>query len=132
MTDTETGPGVYETALGYTDTLRMADNAVLFKLIAKSVGMKHNVMPTFMAKPWQNESGCSGHIHVSLRDKDGKNVFSVTKEEVAAGGRKNASFPDLRFVSQEAEWFLAGILSGLRDGELLGTPRVLADSQYFR
>ena len=50
--DTETGPGVLETALAYTTALRMADNAILFKYTAKSVGMKHGVMPSFMAKPW--------------------------------------------------------------------------------
>lgn len=56
LSDTETGPGVYETALAYTSALRMADNAVLFKFLAKSVGMKHGVMPSFMAKPWGNVS----------------------------------------------------------------------------
>lgn len=52
--DTETGPGVFETALAYTDAARMADNGVLFKLMAKSVGMKYGIMPTFMAKPYGN------------------------------------------------------------------------------
>lgn len=52
MTDTETGPGVLETALAYTKALRMADNAILFKYTAKSVGMKHGIIPSFMAKPW--------------------------------------------------------------------------------
>lgn len=56
MVDTETGPGVFETALGYTDASRMADNAALFKLVAKSVGMKHGILPTFMAKPWGDVS----------------------------------------------------------------------------
>lgn len=51
---TETGPGVFETALTYTSALRMADNAILFKYLAKSVGMKHGVIPSFMAKPWGN------------------------------------------------------------------------------
>ena len=55
-TDTETGPGVFETALAYTDAGRMADNAALFKLVAKSVGMKYGIMPTFMAKPWGDVS----------------------------------------------------------------------------
>jgi glutamine synthetase len=50
--DTETGPGVLETALAYTTALKMADNAILFKYTAKSIGMKHGVMPSFMAKPW--------------------------------------------------------------------------------
>ncbi|ELU45031.1 glutamine synthetase [Rhizoctonia solani AG-1 IA] len=51
---TETGPGVYETALAYTSALRMADNATLFKFVAKSIGMKRGVIPSFMAKPWAN------------------------------------------------------------------------------
>jgi glutamine synthetase len=59
--DTETGPGVFETALAYTTALRLADNAVLFKYLAKSVGMKHGVMPTFMAKPWGNVRLASLH-----------------------------------------------------------------------
>jgi len=54
--DTETGPGVYETALAYSPVLRMADNAILFKFLAKSVGMKHGITPSFMAKPWGNVS----------------------------------------------------------------------------
>lgn len=54
--DTETGPGVFETALAYTDSGRMADNAVLFKFVAKSVGMKHGITPTFMAKPYSDVS----------------------------------------------------------------------------
>jgi glutamine synthetase len=32
----------------------MADNATLFKLVAKSVGISRGVLPTFMAKPWGN------------------------------------------------------------------------------
>ena len=54
--DTETGPGVFETALAYTDARRMADNAILFKFLTKSLGMKYGVMPSFMAKPWANVS----------------------------------------------------------------------------
>jgi len=112
---TETGPGVYETALAYTSALRMADNAILFKYLAKSIGMQRGVLPSFMAKPWGNLPGCSGHIHVSLRDKTGRNVFAVTDDELKNGGRKNASYVDTRFISQECEWFLAGILDGVQD-----------------
>jgi glutamine synthetase len=54
--DTETGPGVFETALAYTSALRMADNAILFKFLVKSVGLKRGVLPSFMAKPWGNVS----------------------------------------------------------------------------
>ncbi|TFK92309.1 glutamine synthetase/guanido kinase [Polyporus arcularius HHB13444] len=111
---TETGPGVYETALAYTDALRMADNAILFKFLAKSVGMKRGVVPSFMAKPWGNLPGCSGHIHVSLRDEEGKSIFAVSDSELKTG-RANAQYEDTKFLSQEGEWFLAGILEGLPD-----------------
>ncbi|KAF8710882.1 Glutamine synthetase guanido kinase, partial [Rhizoctonia solani] len=111
---TETGPGVYETALAYTSALRMADNATLFKFVAKSVGMKRGVIPSFMAKPWANLPGCSGHIHVSLRDKNGKNVFAISDADKAEG-RTDAQSQDTRFMSQEGEWFLAGVLDGLVD-----------------
>lgn len=112
---TETGPGVLETALAYTSALRMADNAILFKYLAKSVGMQHGVIPSFMAKPWGSLPGCSGHVHVSLRDKDGRNIFAVSEKEASSGGREGASYKDTKYISQEAEWFLAGILDGIAD-----------------
>jgi len=111
---TETGPGVLETALAYTSALKMADNAILFKYTAKSVGMKHGVMPSFMAKPWNGLPGCSGHIHVSLRNHEGKNIFAVLDNELKSG-RVNAANDDTKFISQEAEWFLAGVLDGIAD-----------------
>jgi hypothetical protein len=60
--------------------------------------------------------GTSGHIHVSIRDKTGRNIFAVTEEEKKAGGREGAAFDDTKYLSQEAEWFLAGLLEGLSDG----------------
>lgn len=38
--------------MAYTQARRMADNTVLYKLLAKSIGIKYGIMPTFMAKPW--------------------------------------------------------------------------------
>lgn len=111
---TETGPGVYETALAYAPALRIADNAILFKFLTKSIGFKHGIIPSFMAKPWGNLPGCSGHVHVSLRGADGKNAFTVSDSELQSG-REGAAFEDTKFISQTAEWFLAGILEGLPD-----------------
>jgi glutamine synthetase len=74
---TETGPGVFEAAIVYTDPLEAADRAVLFKTGAKEIGHRFGILPTFMAK-WNSElPGCSGHIHQSLWDKDGtRNLFA--------------------------------------------------------
>ena len=56
------------------------------------------------------------HIHVSLRDRDGKNVFAFPGSETGIG-RENAKYDDTKFISEAAEGFLAGILDGLPDGE---------------
>ena len=68
---TETGPGVFEAAIGFSEALEQADRAVLFKTGAKEIGAGFGIMPSFMAKPHQALPGCSGHIHQSL--SDGKN-----------------------------------------------------------
>jgi glutamine synthetase len=66
---TETGPGVFEAAILYSDPLEAADRAVLFKTGAKEIGQRFGILPTFMAK-WNNDlPGCSGHVHQSLWDK---------------------------------------------------------------
>ncbi|KAF5373724.1 hypothetical protein D9758_000723 [Tetrapyrgos nigripes] len=106
---TETGPGVLETALAYTKALRVADNAILFKYLTKSLGMKHGVIPSFMAKPWGNLPGCSGHIHVSLCDKNGRNIFALSEPELS-NGRAGAANDDTKFMSEEGEQFLAGLV----------------------
>ena len=68
---TETGPGVYEAALGFSEALEQADRAILFKTGTKEIAAAFGIMPSFMAKPHQQLPGCSGHIHQSL--SDGKN-----------------------------------------------------------
>ncbi|PJF16905.1 hypothetical protein PSACC_03280 [Paramicrosporidium saccamoebae] len=73
---TETGPGVYEVALKYKSALQAADECQLFKHIVKTTAYHHGMTASFMAKPWNGFPGCGGHIHVSLNDSNGKNVFS--------------------------------------------------------
>lgn len=56
---------------------------------------------------------------MSIQDKQGKNVFALSDEEIKAGGRADAKWKDTRFISKDAEHFLAGILDGIADGTLL-------------
>lgn len=73
---TETGPGVLEAAILYSELLEAADRAVLFKTAVKEIAYKHGIMATFMAKISENLPGCGGHVHQSLWDIDGKrNLF---------------------------------------------------------
>jgi len=73
---TETGPGVLEAAIVYSDILEAADRAVLFKTGVKEIAYRHRIMATFMAKISENLPGCGGHVHQSLWDRTGKkNLF---------------------------------------------------------
>jgi glutamine synthetase len=68
---TETGPGVLETALTVDSALNAADKAALFKTFMKVLAQQNGLMATFMAK-WSNDyPGQSGHIHLSLRHREG-------------------------------------------------------------
>jgi glutamine synthetase len=71
---TETGPGVFEAAIVYSEAMEAADRAVLFKAGAKDIGARYEIMPSFMAKWSQQYPGCSGHCHQSLSDGH-RNVF---------------------------------------------------------
>lgn len=73
---TETGDGVYEAAIEYSDILEAADRSVLFKTAVKEIAYRHELIASFMAKWNVNLPGCSGHIHQSLWDEEGeKNLF---------------------------------------------------------
>jgi len=72
---TETGPGVLEAAIAYSDALSAADRAVIFKTFSKVLAQRQGKMLTFMAK-WSNAyPGQSGHLHLSLKDRSGKSAF---------------------------------------------------------
>lgn len=73
---TETGPGVFEAAIVYSDILEAADRATLFKTAVKEIAYRHNIIASFMAKWNASLPGCGGHVHQSLWDKaKKKNLF---------------------------------------------------------
>ena len=80
-----------------------------FRLLAKSTAIDYNITPCFMAKPFQDQAGNSGHIHVSLTDETGKNLFAAEKRNT------QSYWPDLENFSEIGYHFLAGILDALPD-----------------
>ena len=93
---TETGPGVYEAAIMYSDVLEAADRAVLFKTGVKEIAYKHGIIASFMAKWSEQYPGCSGHVHQSLwnnesnlfYDPDQKDHMSELMQSYIAGQLK--------------------------------------------
>ena len=72
----ENGPGQFEiNLLHVADALKVADDAVLFKEIVRGIARRHGFAATFMAKPYGDRAGSGLHVHFSLVDRDGANVF---------------------------------------------------------
>jgi glutamine synthetase len=73
----EFAPGQFEINLRHVDDpVTACDHAVLLKRAIKGVARKHGIAATFMAKPFAEYAGSGLHIHISLYDAKGRNVFA--------------------------------------------------------
>lgn len=97
----EVTPSQHEINLECCDPLEAADRTLLFSYITKRVAMKNGFYATFMPKPFDNLNRSAFHIHLSMQDQDGRNLFY---EE---GAEYN--------LSQKARWFIGGILKYARE-----------------
>ena len=80
----EYAPGQFEVTLAHKpDALGACDDAVRFKRAAKGVAANHGKVATFMAKPFADRSGSGLHIHVSVNDANGRNIFAADAPEGA-------------------------------------------------
>lgn len=70
----EVGPSQHEIDLRFAEALKMADQAMTYRLVVKEIALKHGVYATFMPKPYFGENGSGMHTHQSLF-KNGKNMF---------------------------------------------------------
>jgi glutamine synthetase len=103
----EYGPGQYEVNLAHApDPMRVCDEALRFKRIVKSVSRAAGCEATFLPKPYRDMAGSGLHIHVSLQDAAGRNIFAAANPLDSA---------PLRHV-------IAGTLNTLADGMALCAP----------
>jgi len=73
----EYAPGQFEITLHHrSDALRAVDEAVMFKRVLRGVAQKHGLIACFMAKPFTERAGSGLHVHVSMNDEQGRNVFA--------------------------------------------------------
>jgi glutamine synthetase len=84
--DVETGH--HEVALGqheidfrFDDALRTADNVLTLKYTVKAIAAQHGLIASFMPKPIFGINGSGMHVHQSLFDLNGNNLFSDPKDE---------------------------------------------------
>jgi len=86
QTDTwvhEMGPSQFEINLMHGDALALADQTFLFKTLLKETALRHGLRAVCMAKPLAGEPGSSMHIHQSVVDASGRNVFSQANGEAS-------------------------------------------------
>ncbi len=72
----EMGPAQLEINFKHGNALELADQVFLFKRTLREVAITHGMHVTFLAKPHAEEAGSSMHIHQSILDKSGSNIFS--------------------------------------------------------
>ncbi|PWB30189.1 glutamine synthetase [Pseudomonas sp. SDI] len=72
----EYAPGQVEITLEHGDALLAMDQAVRYKRVVKGVAHQHGMQACFMAKPFDHLAGTGMHMHVSLADAAGNNLFA--------------------------------------------------------
>jgi glutamine synthetase len=103
--------GQHEINFRFSDALSTADDHVIYKTGAKEIAAQEGYAITFISK-YNEREGNSCHIHLSLADGDGRNVF----------GDDDAAFNS----------FVAGQLAGLRDLTLLFAPHVNSYKRFAK
>jgi glutamine synthetase len=80
----EYAPGQFEINLQHVDDPVLAcDHAALLKRVIRAAARRNGMAATFMAKPFQEYAGSGLHLHISLLDDDGNNVFVGTSKDGA-------------------------------------------------
>lgn len=105
----EVAPAQHEIDFKYGPALKTADNIQTFKLVVKTIAKKHGLFATFMPKPKFGVCGSGMHMNMSL-SKDGKNIFADKNDKLG--------------LSQEAYWFIAGIMEHMKEMTAITNPLV--------
>lgn len=75
----EEGVAQCEINFNHGDPLELADESFLFKRTVRQAALRHDIYATFMAKPYEAEPGSAMHIHQSVTDSKGRNLFANKK-----------------------------------------------------
>mgnify|MGYP001188148093 FL=1 len=105
----ECGAGQFELSLkNDEDIIKIADNIVYLKYLIKGIAKKHNLLASFMPKPFTNFNGSGLHSHISILGKDSKNIFDNNTNE----GSENLLYA------------VNGLLSSMRETALIMAPNL--------
>ncbi len=102
----EVGLGQFEFTLSHQDAMRAADDTWLFKRLIRRLARSHGFAATFMAKPFPQDAGNGMHMHFSVLDAEGRNVFDNGGED----------------GSDTLHHALAGCMAAMHDSTLIFAP----------
>ncbi|MFZ5989281.1 MAG: type I glutamate--ammonia ligase [Bacillota bacterium] len=105
----ENAPGQHEIDFRYMDALSAADCILTFKQVVKTVAYRNGLYATFIPKPILGVSGSGMHTNLSLF-RNGKNAFYNENDPLN--------------LSQEAYWFIGGLMKYARDITAITNPIV--------
>ncbi|TGG91455.1 glutamine synthetase [Natronospirillum operosum] len=78
----EYAPGQFEVNLHHCkDPMMAADHAIMLKRIIRHAAREFGLEATFMAKPYIDQAGSGTHIHLSMLDDQGQNIFTAEDPE---------------------------------------------------
>ena len=115
----EAAPSQHEVNIRYDEVMESADRSVLFKHGAKEIAWLNGYGLTFMAKPYAEWTGSSGHLHISLWDsRTDKSLFFDPASKAPYG------------MSDTMRWFLGGMMALQREMALFIAPNVNSYKRY--
>ncbi|MFC1609407.1 glutamine synthetase family protein [Myxococcota bacterium] len=101
----EVTPSQHEINLRAADPLMAADRTLLFTYVAQKVAAGNGYHATFMPKPFDGFNRNAFHIHLSMQDLEGNNLFYNETAE--------------HHLSDEARFFIGGILKFARETSIV-------------
>jgi glutamine synthetase len=72
----ESGTAQLEINFLHGDPIALCDQVLVFKRIVRQVALAHGLYATFMAKPMEAQPGSAMHLHISIEDAAGENLFA--------------------------------------------------------
>jgi glutamine synthetase len=117
----EAAPGQHEVNIRYDHVLESADRSVVFKHGAKEIAYLNGWGITFMAKPDHRWTGSSGHLHMSIWDKDTEAPLMH-----AAKGEQEGPYG----LSAQGSQFVAGMMALSRELAVFIAPFVNSYKRY--
>jgi len=108
----EGSPGQCEINLHHVaDAESACDHAILLRRAVRAIAPRHDMAATFMAMPFAGHDGSGMHIHFSLQNADGENVFAGKPPK----NQSDAYAPALRHA-------IGGILATMQEAQAILAP----------